>query len=143
MKTSLVITLKNEESTILELLGSIVVQSKKPDELVIVDGGSVDKTVDIIKNYMHNKKIPTRILVKKNKNIARGRNIEIINANSKMISFLDSDAYAHNTWIEKIIERFEKDKSIFLIGGKFNPAYKNNFSKAISISDETIRLFCL
>jgi glycosyltransferase involved in cell wall biosynthesis len=141
MKTSLVITLKNEESTILELLGSIVMQSKKPDELVIVDGGSVDKTVDIIKNYMHNKKIPTRILIKKNTNIARGRNIGIINANSKIISILDSDAYAHNTWIEKIIERFEKDKSIFLIGGKFNPAYKNNFSKAVSISDETIRDF--
>jgi glycosyltransferase involved in cell wall biosynthesis len=117
MKTSLVITLKNEESTILELLGSIVMQSKKPDELVIVDGGSVDKTVDIIKNYIHNKKIPTRILIEKNTNIARGRNIAIKNAKYDLIVGTDGGCRLDKEWLKNITKPFENNEELEVVFG--------------------------
>ena len=47
MKVSLVVTVLNEEPSIAALLESILSQTKKADEIVIVDGGSTDKTIDI------------------------------------------------------------------------------------------------
>ncbi|RLG16029.1 glycosyltransferase, partial [Nanoarchaeota archaeon] len=44
MKVSLICTVLNEEDTIEDLLKSIIKQTRRPDEFVIVDGGSKDKT---------------------------------------------------------------------------------------------------
>ena len=49
MKVSVCITVFNEEGSIGELLDSLLKQTKKPGEIVIVDGGSKDKTVDVIR----------------------------------------------------------------------------------------------
>ena len=51
MTISLCITVFNEEKYITALLESIVSQTKQPDEVIIVDGGSTDKTVALIKPY--------------------------------------------------------------------------------------------
>ena len=140
-KLSVIILTYNSSRTIIKCLDSLKNQSDKRFEVLIVDDDSTDNTLALIKKNINKYPFEIRLFRNGQHNISIGRNIGIINANSKMISFLDSDAYARNTWIEKIIERFEKDKSIFLIGGKFNPTYKTNFSKVVSISDETIRDF--
>jgi len=51
IKISLICTVLNEQKSMGAFLDSIEIQTKKPDEIVIVDGGSNDKTVEIIKNY--------------------------------------------------------------------------------------------
>ena len=50
MKTSFIATVLNEEKTIKALLSSLAKQTKKPEEIIIVDGGSTDQTVAKIKN---------------------------------------------------------------------------------------------
>ena len=47
-KASLVITIRNEEKSIEGLLDSILNQTKQPDQIVIVDGGSTDGTINKI-----------------------------------------------------------------------------------------------
>lgn len=132
MKTSLIMTLKNEKSTILELLSSIVNQSKKPDELIIVDGGSVDNTVDIIKNFMHNKKIPTRIIIKKNTNIAQGRNIAIKNAKYDIIAVTDGSCILEKNWLKYITETFRKDKNLEVVFGLYKVTGKSLIGKCLA-----------
>ena len=51
MKTSFITTVLNEEKTIEGLLESLNNQTLKPDEIVIVDGGSTDRTIAEIKNH--------------------------------------------------------------------------------------------
>ena len=51
MKTSVCLTVFSEEKSVSDLLGSLLIQTKKPDEIVIVDGGSIDKTVDILRHF--------------------------------------------------------------------------------------------
>ena len=51
MNVSICLTLKNEEGSIADLLNSLLNQSKKPDEIIIVDGGSEDTTLDLIRHY--------------------------------------------------------------------------------------------
>lgn len=132
MKTSLIITLKNEESTILELLNSIVKQSKKPDELLIVDGGSVDKTVEIIKNFMNHKKIPTRVLIKRNTNIAKGRNIAIKNAKYDLIAVTDGGCRLDKNWLRNITDPFRKDEKLEVVFGLYKVLGKSLIGKCFA-----------
>ena len=53
MKMSLITTVKNEENSIRAFLVSILQQPRFPDEFIIVDGGSTDRTVEIYKNMLH------------------------------------------------------------------------------------------
>ena len=61
MKISLITTVLNEEKTIKFLLQSIEVQTKKPDEVVIVDAGSTDQTVQLIKAWQKRSKLKIRL----------------------------------------------------------------------------------
>ena len=76
---SLICTVKNEEDTTLDWLASLEKQSRLPDEVIIVDGGSTDRTVDLIKEFMRNSKLNIRLIVAPGVNIAQGRNIAIKN----------------------------------------------------------------
>ena len=49
MKISFISTVYNEEKTIIKFINSLLTQSKLPNEIIIVDGGSTDKTTMIIK----------------------------------------------------------------------------------------------
>ena len=59
MKISVNIIVKNEEENIIETLNALKNQTKKPDEVIIVDGGSTDKTKKIIKKY---KGLPIKLI---------------------------------------------------------------------------------
>lgn len=132
MKTSLIITLKNEELTILKLLKTIVKQSKKPDELVIVDGGSTDNTVNLINTFMRNKKIPTKILIKKNTNIAKGRNIAIKNAKYDLIVGTDGGCRLDKEWLKNITTPFENNEELEVVFGRTKAVGKSFLGKCLA-----------
>lgn len=70
-KVSLISTLKNEGFCIKGFLDSLLSQSRSPDEIIIIDGGSMDRTVDVIKSYIV-KGNPIKLIIKDGANIARG-----------------------------------------------------------------------
>ena len=129
MKISLIITLKNEKETILELLMSILNQSKIPDELVIVDGGSIDNTVEIIRGFMKNTKITTRLIIKKSSNIAEGRNVAIKNAKYDLIAVTDGGVMLANDWLQEITKPFNKVNEFEVVFGSFRVNGKSFIGK--------------
>lgn len=82
---SLVATTFNNEDEILLFLDNIFSQSYLPGEIVISDGGSKDKTVELILNYQQNTGV--RIIVRNGKrlNIAEGFNDAIKNSTGELI----------------------------------------------------------
>ena len=50
MKSSFITTVFNEENNIEAFIDSVLNQTKSPDEIIIVDGGSTDKTLEILKS---------------------------------------------------------------------------------------------
>lgn len=129
MKVSVICTLKDEENSIKELIGSILSQSKLPDELVIVDGGSTDRTVKIINSYI--KKTPINLIIKKGVNIAEGRNIAIENAKYYLIASIDAGSLADKDWLKNLLRPFEEDSSVDVVAGFFLPDAKSKYEEVV------------
>ncbi len=132
MKISFITTVYNEEKTIDSLLKSLFSQSKLPDEIIIVDGGSKDLTVSKIKNQkskIKNFKGKFLILCKKG-NRSIGRNEAIKRAKGDIIACSDSGNILDKKWLENITKPFT-DKSIDVVAGYYAGLAKNVFQKCL------------
>lgn len=128
MKVSIITVCLNSESTIRHTLNSVISQNYKNIEHILVDGGSEDKTVEIIKNYKFSKK---KIFLLKNKSLYNSINYAIKKSKGDLISILHSDdIYDNNFVIDKVVNISKKSKSKIFFGDVvyFN---KLNFYKAI------------
>jgi len=130
IKVSLICTLKNEESSVTQFLDSLLYQSRQPNEIIIVDGGSTDKTTEIIKSYIENG-APIKLIVKSGANIAEGRNIAIKNAKYDIIASTDAGCKLDDTWLQNLIKPFEEDPNIDVVSGWYEADTKNNFEKCV------------
>lgn len=129
METSLCITVLNEENTIASLLDSVISQTVKPEEIIIVDGDSSDNTLEIIKHYQ--KKYKFIKLLKEKCNRARGRNVAIDLAKNKLIVMTDAGCIPNKDWLENIIKPFQ-NKNIDVVAGFYKMTYKNKLQKSES-----------
>ncbi|MFP5222101.1 MAG: glycosyltransferase [Acidobacteriota bacterium] len=99
MRVSLIVTVKNEAATMGAFLDSVAAQTRLPDEVVIVDGGSTDETVSIAR--MH----PLRAVVDSfPSNIAGGRNRAISLATGELIAVTDAGCVLDPQWLERITD---------------------------------------
>lgn len=94
----------NEESTIASLLDSLLNQSKKAGEIVIVDGGSTDRTIEIIRHYQKKYGV-IRFIVQKSTR-AGGRNLGIEIANGDIIATTDAGCLADHNWLKNLSKPF-------------------------------------
>ena len=130
MKTSVCLTVFSEEKSVSDLLGSLLIQTKKPDEIVIVDGGSIDKTVDILRHFQ---KKDSRIRVLSQKcTRSEGRNLSIEFAKNDIIAMTDAGCVAHKEWLKNITSPFEHD-GVDIVAGFYVMSTKTDFEKAASV----------
>ena len=134
MKSSLVITVFNEEKTVGSLLRSLANQTIEPDEIIFVDGGSADNTVVKIKKSKlknQNYKSKIKIYVKPGLSIAAGRNFGIKKAKNKIIAMTDAGCVAHQDWLEKITKPF-KDPLLGMVAGFYRMTGRTAFQQAVA-----------
>ena len=86
---SLVTTIKNERSGIVDFLASIERQSVKPDEVIVVDGGSTDGTVEAVEEFRRGSSLDLRFIQSPGANIAEGRNCGIRAARNDLLVLTD------------------------------------------------------
>jgi glycosyltransferase involved in cell wall biosynthesis len=107
---SVVVTVLNELESIEPLLSSLFTQTLLPDEIVIVDAGSTDGTIDKIKQFHQQKpSVPVRLLVKPGTNRSLGRNLGIKAARNNFIAVTDAGCVAHKDWLAQLAHRFENE----------------------------------
>lgn len=88
---SIVIPLYNKESVISQTLNSVLRQSYKNWECVIVDDGSTDKSVEVVEAFIAQHPGYWRIIRQSNQGQAVARNNGVINSTGEFIAFLDAD----------------------------------------------------
>lgn len=131
MNVSLICTLKNEEYSIKEFLDSLLSQSRPPDEIIIVDGGSTDGTVDIIRSYIE-EGAPIKLIIKDGANIAQGRNIAIKNAKYDIIASTDAGCRVDKDWLKNLIRPFEDDTSVDVVSGWYEADARIEFEEYLA-----------
>lgn len=110
-KISLVATTFNNENEIISFLDNIFEQTLLPNEIVISDGGSKDRTVDYIKNYQQNTGVKINIRTGKRLNIAEGFNDAIKNSSGDIIFIAGVGNLYPNFFVEKLYMNMTESKA--------------------------------
>jgi len=101
-----VIPAYNEEKDINECLKSLRNQSYKKIEIILVDDGSTDKTIDIARKYK------IKILRQNHKGPGAARNFGTKHSKGKILIFIDADMHFSKDYIKNLINPIKKDKKI-------------------------------
>lgn len=123
MKISVIVPAYNAEKYIGQCIKALLNQAYRHEdyEVIVVDDGSIDKTVDIIKTH------PVRYIYQKNHGPATARNNGVKEAKGDIILFTDSDCIATPNWIEEMVRSF-KSLDIAAVKG----AYLTNQKEVIA-----------
>ncbi len=128
MPTSLIVTTRNEAAALPILLASIAAQTRSPDEIVVVDGGSTDATLEILQaNAQH---LPLRIVSLPGSNISQGRNAAIRAATGDLICATDAGVRLDPRWLEELCKYL--DANAITAGNEHKPADMQPSSTMVS-----------
>lgn len=105
MKFSIVIPLYNKEKSIKNTIQSVLDQSFRDFEVIIVNDGSTDKSIEIIKSFNDER---IRIINKKNGGVSSARNKGIKETKHEWIAFLDGDDKWENNYLNHVIFMHKK-----------------------------------
>ena len=137
LKVSIIIPVYNGEKTLKNCLNSVLNQTYKNYEILVVDNNSNDKTKKIIKEFeKKDKKI--KYIFEKKTGRGSARNAGINTANSEIIAMTDSDCIVPNNWIEKLIYPIINENETAVMGSE-EDIIKNFWTK----QTQKIREICL
>src|SRR4051794_29709827 len=112
MRVSVVIPCRNAAGTVADAVASALGQSSKPDEVVVVDDASTDRSVDtarlagarVIRNGAR-------------RNAGGARNVGLEATSGDLVAFLDADAVAPPDWLARAREILESRTEVVGVGG--------------------------
>lgn len=130
---SLVCTVYNEGESIREFLQSVISMSRYPEELIIVDGGSTDSTVEKINSIAkNNSSLNIKLIQSETRiNIARGRNIAISSAQHEIIAAIDAGCILDQEWLKNIVSPLIENEEVDVVGGWSEAIAETEFGKKV------------
>ncbi|MBI4974203.1 MAG: glycosyltransferase [Candidatus Omnitrophica bacterium] len=114
--------IRNVERTLETNLKSLleIDYPKEKMEIVFGDGGSTDRTVDIIRDWQKRYELIKLVIVPNSKSPGEARNAALKMARGDYILFTDGDCAPRKDWARKILEPFFKDRKIDMVGGEIH-----------------------
>ncbi|MFI2130116.1 glycosyltransferase [Lysinibacillus fusiformis] len=110
MEVSVIIPVFNAEDYIQETIESVLNQTKKCKEIIVIDDGSIDNTVDIVKELQEKTKY-LFLYSQKNSGASAARNLGVTKAKSDWLLFLDADDKCDSKLLEIYLAGLSKEFS--------------------------------
>src|ERR1035437_4247090 len=128
-KIALIATVCNEGDAVFPWAESLLAQTRPPDELVIVDGGSTDGTSARLREAFSHGDFPAPRVIIERCNIARGRNLAIQNTTADIIAVNDAGSFPDKNWFGEITRPLVEDQKLDVVGGCSKNLFENEFQK--------------
>lgn len=125
---TLIATVRNEAGTIRSFVDSLLTQTRKPDEILIVDGASTDGTREILEGYAARGLLR---VISRPCNIAEGRNLGIAAASGTHLAVTDAGCRVDADWLARLAECFEADCKPDVVAGNFRFETHTPFEEAV------------
>ena len=140
---SVIVPVYKAENFLPKCIDSILNQTYKDFELILVNDGSPDKSGKICDKYSEK---DNRIIVihKKNGGVSSARNIGIENATGKYICFVDSDDFLENNYLEELIntkENYSEVENIWCGFQTVTDYSKSNAKEVIADSSKFLSIY--
>ena len=129
MRVSVVIPALNEEEFIGDCIRSLRAQTLPPAEIIVVDNGSTDRTVEIAKE------LADKVIIMPDVGIVQLRQAGAEAARNPIIVSTDADTLYPDFWLEKLLRHFS-DPNVVVVGGSIRPSIpgtiENLYTKGLS-----------
>lgn len=123
-KISVIVPVYNSEKVINRCIDSILKQTYSDFELILINDGSKDKSIDILRDY-EKKDLRVRVIDNENNGVSETRNIGINEAKGEYIQFVDSDDYIDENMLKESLEQLEKNSVDIIMSGIYLDIEKN------------------
>ncbi|WP_252232071.1 glycosyltransferase [Clostridium sp. ZBS15] len=107
-KVSIITPVYNVEECIEKSVNSVINQTCKEFEFLLIDDGSKDRSIEIAKSLLEGSDINFKIITQENAGVSCARNRGINIASGEYITFLDSDDYIDSRFVELMYEKAKK-----------------------------------
>ncbi len=111
MTVTLIIPALNEEKYLPQTLASVKALTRQPDEIIVVNAQSEDKTAEIAKKY------GAKIIMVDRRSIGYSRNQGLKAASGDIVAFTDADTILPTNWLSTIESHMEKNNVVGVFGG--------------------------
>ena len=125
---TIIATVRNEAGTIRDFVDSLRGQTRKPDEILIVDGASTDGTRQILEDYARHGVLR---VISQPCNIAEGRNLGIAAATGTHLAVTDAGCRVEPDWLAQIEKCFASDCRPDVVAGNFRFETHTPFEEAV------------
>lgn len=128
IRISIVATVRNEKKTIGKFIESLLGQTHRADEIIIVDGASTDGTREILEEYAAQGLLRT---ISQPCNIAQGRNLGIAAATGTHLAVTDAGCQVDSNWLAEIMQCFNFSPAPDVVAGNFRFETHTPFEHAV------------
>lgn len=114
MTISVIVCAHNEEAFIAPCLASLLAQTRVPDEVVVVNNASTDRTAHVARLFPG-----VRVIDEPRKGLVVARERGRRDTRGDVLVYVDADCRAPLTWLERIESRFTRDASLIALSGNY------------------------
>ena len=130
MKVSVIIPVYNEQENIGSCLEHLVKQSYKNIEIIVVDDGSTDGSIETVRKY------PVQLLRQEHKGPGAAKNLGVSKSRGNIVVFVDSDEFCNEDYVKSLIRPILEKKVIGTISNDAHISNVNNkWARCRSISE--------
>lgn len=119
-KVSIVMPVYNVEKYLRQCLDSVVAQTLSDIEVIVVNDGSPDHSLQILEEYQSKHPQLIKVFSIENHGVSYARNYGLARASGEYILFVDSDDYIEHDMCEKLYQKAVKDHNDLVICGRYN-----------------------